>query len=313
MARAALPPLPPRDGVGPSCVVVPGAGWPTVLDFLAERLPALTRQAWRQRLQSGQVLDAQGRPVAAELACRSGLRLYYYRGWADEPALEGAPEQIVFQDDWLVVADKPHFMPVTPAGRFVQRSLLVRLKRRLGPPGLSPIHRIDRETAGLVVLAVQPHTRAAYQALFRDRAVHKLYEAVAPDRAELAQPRTHRSRLEPDPQRFFVSRERPGAPNSETHVARAAVLGEHALYHLRPVSGQRHQLRLHLCALGAPILGDAFYPQVLRGPDAPDDRTRPLQLLARELAFDDPCTGQRRQFTSGLVLAAATRRWPLTP
>ena len=117
---------------------------------------------------------------------------------------------------------------------------------------------------------------------------------------------------EPDPQRFFISREQPGAPNSETHVARAAVLGKHALYHLRPVSGQRHQLRLHLCALGAPILGDAFYPHVLRGPDAPDDRTRPLQLLARELAFDDPYTGQRRQFTSGLELAAAAQRWPLT-
>ena len=180
MARAALPPLPLRDGVGPSCVAVPGAGWPTVLDFLAERLPTLTRDEWQHRLDSGQVLDAQGHPVAAELPCRGGLRLFYYRGWADEPALDGAPEQIVFQDDWLVVADKPHFMPVTPGGRFVQRSLLVRLRRRLGIDGLSPIHRIDRETAGLVAFAVQPDTRAGYQALFRDRAVHKRYEAVAP-------------------------------------------------------------------------------------------------------------------------------------
>ena len=159
MARAALPPLPLRDGVGPSCVAVPGAGWPTVLDFLAERLPTLTRDEWQHRLDSGQVLDAQGHPVAAELPCRGGLRLFYYRGWADEPALDGAPEQIVFQDDWLVVADKPHFMPVTPGGRFVQRSLLVRLRRRLGIDGLSPIHRIDRETAGLVAFAVSP-TRA---------------------------------------------------------------------------------------------------------------------------------------------------------
>ena len=310
MARAALPPLPLRDGVGPSCVAVPGAGWPTVLDFLAERLPTLTRDEWQHRLDSGQVLDAQGHPVAAELPCRGGLRLFYYRGWADEPALDGAPEQIVFQDDWLVVADKPHFMPVTPGGRFVQRSLLVRLRRRLGIDGLSPIHRIDRETAGLVAFAVQPHTRAGYQALFRDRAVHKRYEAVAPALPALALPRTHRSRLVPDPRRFFVSREEPGAPNSETHVTRAAVLGEHALYQLRPVTGQRHQLRLHLCALGAPILGDAFYPRVLRGPGEPDDPARPLQLLARELAFDDPFTGQRRQFTSALQLAAVARRWP---
>jgi len=140
--------------------------------------------------------------------------------------------------------------------------------------------------------------------------VHKRYEAVAPALPALAQPRTHRSRLAPDPRRFFVSREEPGAPNSETHVTRAAVLGEHALYQLRPVTGQRHQLRLHLCALGAPILGDAFYPRVLRGAGEPDDPARPLQLLARELAFDDPFTGQRRQFTSALQLAAAARRWP---
>ncbi|HOM20842.1 MAG TPA: hypothetical protein PK214_07790, partial [Ottowia sp.] len=133
---------------------------------------------------------------------------------------------------------------------------------------------------------------------------------VAPALPALAQPRTHRSRLAPDPRRFFVSREEPGAPNSETHVTRAAVLGEHALYQLRPVTGQRHQLRLHLCALGAPILGDAFYPRVLRGPGEPDDAARPLQLLARELAFDDPFTGQRRQFTSALQLAAVARRWP---
>ena len=179
MARAALPPLPLRDGVGPSCVAVPGAGWPTVLDFLAERLPTLTRDEWRHRLDSGQVLDAQGRPVAAELPCRGGLRLFYYRGWADEPALDGAPEQIVFQDDWLVVADKPHFMPVTPGGRFVQRSLLVRLRRRLGIDGLSPIHRIDRETAGLVAFAVQRAERGQAQAAPQPHQQAALHEAPA--------------------------------------------------------------------------------------------------------------------------------------
>ena len=216
----------------------------------------------------------------------------------------------MFQDDWLVVADKPHFMPVTPSGRFVQRSLLVRLKRRLGLPDLSPVHRIDRETAGLVVFAVQPHTRDAYQALFRDRRVQKVYEAVAPHRAELALPRTHRSRLAPDAERFFISREVPGEPNSETHIERAAVFGPHALYRLQPVTGRRHQLRLHLHALGVPILGDGFYPAVLRGPGAPDDAERPLQLLARALMFDDPFTGTARRFESTLTLAASQGQWP---
>ena len=303
MSRPSRPALPLRDGVGASCVAVPSAGWATVLDFLADRLPALTRDEWEARLDAGAVLDEAGQPLAAHAPCRPGQRLFYYRGWAGEPPAPES-ERIVFQDDWLVVADKPHFKPVTPSGRFVQRSLLVRLRRRLGLAALSPLHRIDRETAGLVAFAVQPHTRNAYQALLRERRVHKLYEAVAPHAPALDLPRTHRSRLVPDPERFFVSREMPGAPNSETHVERAAVLGAHALYRLRPVSGQRHQLRLHMQALGIPILGDAFYPRVLRPAGADDDAARPLQLLARELAFDDPVTGQPRRFESGRTLAA---------
>ncbi len=310
MARAPTPPLPARDGVSPSCVAVPAAHWPTVLDFLAERLPALTVDEWQARLLAGEVLDAHGQPVTPGLPCHAGQRLFYYRGWPDEPPAPVA-EHLVFQDDWLVVADKPHFMPVTPSGRFVRRSLLVRLKQQLGIDTLSPIHRIDRDTAGLVVFAVLPHTRDAYQALFRRRRVDKLYEAVAAHRPALSFPHTHRSRLEPDPQRFFISREVPGEPNSETTIERAAPLGAHALYRLRPLTGQRHQLRLHMHALGLPILGDAFYPMVRHAAGQADDSARPLQLLARALAFDDPVTGQPRRFESSLHLAAAQGRWPL--
>ena len=311
MSHPPRPSLPMRNGVSASCVAVPSGSWPTVLDFLSDRLPALGRTDWQARLDGGEVLNAHGEPMAADAPCASGQRLFYYRSWPDEPA---APEEaaVLFQDDWLVVADKPHFMPVTPSGRFVQRSLLVQLKRRLGLPHLSPLHRIDRETAGLVVLAVQPHTRAAYQALFRDRQVHKLYEAVAPYDPALALPCTHRSRLEADPERFFLSREVAGVPNSESHMELARVLagGAQALYHLRPVTGQRHQLRLHMAALGLPILGDSFYPQVLRPAEAPDDAARPLQLLARSLRFADPVTGHARQFESQRTLAATSSVWP---
>ena len=302
--------LPTRDGVSASCAVVHGGPWPSVLDFLCARLPVLRRDQWAERLAAGEVLDAEAKPLAADAPCREGQRLFYYRQDESEPeAAEDA--QVLFQDDWLVVADKPHFMPVTPSGRFIQRSLLVRLKRTLGLPELTPIHRIDRDTAGLVVLAVRPDTRDAYQTLFRDRRVDKLYEAVARDVPALATPRTHTSRLVPDADRFFVSREVPGAPNSCSHVERAASVGSgHALYHLRPITGQRHQLRLHMLSLGAPILGDAFYPKVLRGPGEADDTARPLQLLARELSFDDPISGQRRQFRSGRQLLAATQGWP---
>ena len=301
--------LPLRDGVSASCVVVRPGDAPTALDFLAARLAVLSRDEWAERLARGEVLDAQGQPLNASTPCHPGQRIYYYRRLASEPE-PLASEHIVFQDEWLVVADKPHFMPVTPSGRFVQQSLLVRLKRRLGLADLSPVHRIDRETAGLVVFAVQTHTRDAYQALFRDRRVHKLYEAVAPYRPDLALHCTYRSRLAPDAERFFLSREVAGEPNSETHIERAEPLGAHALYHLRPVTGQRHQLRLHMMALGVPILGDGFYPEVLRGPGEPDDAENPLQLLARALAFDDPVTGEQRRFSSSLTLRAAQAASP---
>ena len=301
--------LPLRDGVSASCVVVRPGDAPTALDFLAARLAVLSRDEWAERLARGEVLDAQGQPLNASTPCHPGQRIYYYRRLASEPEAL-VSEHIAFQDEWLVVADKPHFMPVTPSGRFVQQSLLVRLKRRLGLADLSPVHRIDRETAGLVVFAVQPHTRDAYQALFRDRRVHKLYEAVAPHRHGLVLPHTHRSRLAPDAERFFLSREVAGEPNSETHIERAEPLGAHALYHLRPVTGQRHQLRLHMMALGVPILGDGFYPEVLRGPGEPDDAENPLQLLARALAFDDPVTGEQRRFSSSLTLRAAQAASP---
>ncbi|WP_036593178.1 pseudouridine synthase [Ottowia thiooxydans] len=305
MAQAPRPlDLPLRNGVSPSTVAVPTASWPTVLDFLADRLPILSRDAWAARLAAGDVLGEDALPVAATSACRPGQRLHYYRSQPNEPE---APEceTIVFQDEWLVVADKPHFMPVIPSGPYVHRSLVVRLKHRLGLEHLSPIHRIDRETAGLVAFAVQPATRAPYQALFRERAVEKVYEAVASYRPELELPRTHISRLETDPDRFFLSHEVPGPANSHTRVELIALHGSLAHYRLLPVTGQRHQLRIHMAALGIPILGDSFYPRVMRGPSEADDEANPLQLLARRLAFKDPVTGQEREFSSGLKLKAS--------
>ena len=307
--------LPVRDGVSASCAAVGDAdAGAALLDFLARRLPAVSRSEWAQRLMAGEVLDAHGQPLAPMQRCLPGQRVFYYRQIAREPMPADAP-RIVFQDEWLVVADKPHFMPVTPSGPFIQRSLMVQLKQRLGLADLNPLHRIDRDTAGLVLFAVQPHTRDAYQALFRERRVRKRYQAVAAHPPGLSLPRTHRSRIVDDPERFFLCREEPGTPNSETELALARVfelpgLGAHALYELHPVTGKRHQLRLHMMALGMPILGDAFYPRVLHAEGEADDTARPLQLLARAIAFTDPVTGQARQFTSSLHLAAARGLWP---
>ena len=293
--------LPTRDGVSPSCVALSVGPWTTVLDFLAERLPTVSRQAWAARMHNGEVLDKQGHAIHAEQPYASGTRLFYYRHIADEPDLP-VQERIVFQDDHLVVADKPHFMPVTPGGQYVRQSLLVRLKRQLGIDSLSPVHRIDRETAGLVLLCVRPQDRNAYQALFRERQVHKVYEAVAPYRAELRLPLTRRSRIEACTTQFFRSEEIEGTPNSETTLSLLKVQGNSALYRLEPVTGKRHQLRIHMQAIGLPIEGDQFYPEVLRGAGDPEDFSHPLQLLARSVSFTDPVTGKTRSFASGQSL-----------
>lgn len=299
-------------GVSASCVALPGGGaWPLLVDFLAERLPAVSGAQWRQRMTAGRVLDEQGRglpPDVSMAAFAPGARVYYYRELETEAALP-FEARVVFRDAHLLVADKPHFMPVTPTGRYVRNSLLVRLKSETGIETLSPVHRIDRETAGLVLFSLRPQDRGAYQALFRTQAVDKVYEAIAPLTARDSDrplPARHRSRIETDPAHFFRQRETEGEPNSETALELLEVHEPHALYRLRPRSGKTHQLRVHMNALGRPIAGDLFYPEVVHGPDAVQDNWgQPLRLLARSLAFTDPVTGQARAFESRRTL-----NWP---
>jgi len=288
---------PMRDGVSASCVALPHGPWPRLIDFLGQRLPKIGLDEWQQRMAQGRVLDEQGVPQAPDAPYRPGTRVYYYRELEAETVIP-FQEDVLYRDAHLLVADKPHFLPVTPTGRYVQQTLLVRLKRSTGIETLSPIHRIDRETAGLVVFSVRPQDRGAYQAMFREQVVDKVYEAIAPLRPDLPLPAVHRSRIEADTQ-FFRQREVPGAPNSETQIERIEARGELARYRLRPLSGKTHQLRVHMDALGRPIVGDLFYPEVVHGPGAAaEDWSRPLQLLARALAFTDPVTGEPRHFES---------------
>ena len=292
--------IPTRNGVGPSCVSLPAGPWSTVLDFLVDRMPDISREEWAERLAQQLVLNEAAEPVAATQPYTPHTKLYYYRHIANEPVL---PEKasIVFEDDYLLVADKPHFMPVTPAGRYVQQSLLVQLKHLTGNDDLVPLHRIDRETAGLVMFGKRLSDRDAYHALFRDKEMHKVYHAVAAFLPELALPRVHSSRLVPG-EPFFRTQEVPGEANSETRIRLLRVDGSRALYQLEPVSGKRHQLRVHMMALGLPLEGDLFYPTVLRGPDEDEDFSQPLQLLAHSVTFTDPVTGQAREFHSALQL-----------
>lgn len=297
-------PLPTRDGVGPSCVGLPQGEWPTIAEFLIERFPAITREAWMARMEARDVVDEHGVPVTAQRRYQAPLRVYYYRT-LDAEARIPFDEQVLFQDDQLVVADKPPFLPVTPTGKYLQESLLVRLKRKLKLDDLVPLHRIDRSTAGLVLFSVRPETRGAYQAMFPERRIDKHYEAVVPWRPGVSSvPGTYRSRLVDD-DHFMRVKEEAGEPNSETRITLRKTVGGHALLELSPVTGRKHQLRVHCMALGMPIVNDPFYP-VLLPPDS-DDFDRPLQLLAKSVAFEDPVSGELRSFTSPRSLALPPR------
>lgn len=282
-----------------STLCLPAGPWTTVLDCLCAHFAAISPEQWLDRIARGRVLDADGQPISVDLAYRQGLRIHYFREVPNEKVI-AAQEHILHVDEHLVVADKPHFLPVTPTGEYVEHTLLRRLIRRLGNPDLVPLHRIDRHTAGLVLFSANPQTRSAYQALFPTRRIHKHYQAVAAALPALNFPLTHSSRLvhgEP----FFRMQEVPGASNSETLVQVGKKMGEQWRYELFPITGKTHQLRVHMTALGASILHDPFYPQV-QPSSVEDDYQRPLQLLARGLRFEDPLSKETRQFESGLRL-----------
>jgi tRNA pseudouridine32 synthase/23S rRNA pseudouridine746 synthase len=281
-----------------STVHLPAGAWTSVLEALCARFPAIGREQWLDRIARGRVLDGLGVAIVADSRYREGMRIHYYREVEDETEIPFT-ETVLHVDEHLVVADKPHFLPVTPAGGFVEQTLLRRLIRRLDNPQLVPLHRIDRATAGLVLFSANPASRAAYQALFRERRIDKRYEALAAPLPELAFPLWRRSRIvrgEP----FFRMCESAGEPNSETCIDVIERGATYWRYALQPVTGRKHQLRVHMAALGAAILHDRCYPALADA--APDDYRRPLKLLAQQLAFVDPLSGESRCFTSGFTL-----------
>jgi tRNA pseudouridine32 synthase/23S rRNA pseudouridine746 synthase len=290
--------LPMRDGVGASQVSLPAGPWACVLDFLVQRFPAISASEWTRRIDAGEVIDAAGRAITSRQAYVPHGKLYYYRTVVHE-APNAAQATVLFEDELLVVADKPHFLPVTPSGQYLQETLLIRLRRQLGVPALTPLHRIDRETAGVVLFAKQPSICAGYQALFAGRKVVKRYQAIAPGDARLQFPLTRASTLVTS-DHFMQMREgeaAPGAqPNAQTEIELIETRGPWARYRLRPATGKRHQLRVHMAALGLPILGDRIYPNLL-GPGT-DEQANPLRLLAESIAFRDPASGEERHFVS---------------
>lgn len=330
-------PLPVRNGVNATRLRIPREGpWATVMDYMLERFGHVDPEGIVRRFREGEVVGLGAEPLTTKTPLGVHDFLWYYRNLPDEPILP-VTETILFQDENLLVVDKPHFLPSTPGGRFIQESALVRLRNRLDLPDLVPMHRLDRATAGIILFSTNPATRGAYQVLFEHRRIQKEYRCVAAlpstwdEAAAATEPfldsapgrhgqavrqitGSHRATATDFPAEYrnrmvkekghLLALTQPGEPNAETRVdvLRTGVsTGVHAgtavgLFRLRPHSGKTHQLRVHMAALGLGIINDAFYPDLLE--KAPDDFTRPLQLLAHSISFTDPLAHTPVTFTS---------------
>ena len=276
-------PLPLRDGLGPARVRLHGG---PVLAELTARFGAPARA----KVLAGEVVDADGAVVDEATVLPAGSHVYLYRELPDEvPVPFDIP--VLYRDADIVVVDKPHFLATMPRGRHVAQTALVRLRRELGLPELSPAHRLDRLTAGVLLFTTRREVRGAYQTLFARGLVTKTYLARAAVDPALELPRVVRSRIVKRRGHLQAVCE-PGEPNAETLVERVS----DGLYRLTPRTGRTHQLRVHMASLGMPIEGDPLYPTVIDVPA--DDFSTPLRLLAQRLEFDDPVTGVRREFVS---------------
>ncbi|MFI8828041.1 pseudouridine synthase [Streptomyces sp. NPDC053431] len=303
-SQAPSSPLPQRDGIDAVRLRLPedpDGAWGTVREHLVARYGGAVGEARvAAMVREGRFVGADGRAVDGDEPYAAGRYLWFHR---DFPAEQRVPFEVgvVYRDERIVVADKPHFLATMPRGRHVTETAVARLRRELGIPALQPAHRLDRLTAGLVLFVVRPEDRGAYQTLFRDRAVRKEYEAVAGYDPGLELPVTRRSRIEKE-RGTLAAREVPGEPNSESRIESAERLaGGLARYRLVPATGRTHQLRVHMNALGLPILHDPLFPVVRE--EGAEDFERPLQLLARSLEFTDPFGGGPLRFESRLRLS----------
>ncbi len=293
--------LPPKD-----------LGWGTVLNFLIEKFHRIDAAIWRQRVAEGKVFWFGGEVIHANTAFLPSRRVCYYREVGAEPLIPFA-HQIIYQDDRILVACKPHFLPVTPGGEFVNECLLERVKRDTGLQDVVAVHRLDKETAGLVLFSVNSQSRPLYYQLFADGKVSKDYQAVAKlsetqQQLELPQHWQVKNRLEKSTPAFLMQQVE-GEANAFSSLSLVDKRADLGLFELSPHTGKTHQLRLHMLSLGCPILFDKYYPDLLpKQPAQQLDFSKPLQLLAKHLSFIDPVTGLEHQFKSSRQLQS----WPVS-
>ncbi|MEZ2390381.1 RluA family pseudouridine synthase [bacterium RCC_150] len=310
-------PLPVRDGVNATRLRLPDEGpWETAMDYMMHRWGHIDPQGIEDRFDAGEIVGEGGAPLSRGTPLDEHTFIWYYRTLPPETRMP-VEINILHQDEHLLVVDKPHFLPTTPGGTYIQESALVRLRNQLDLPHLIPMHRLDRMTAGVLLLSTNPETRGKYQVLFEKRQVQKEYECVsaavpAPGYPGVEFPAVVRNRMTKS-RSYLLAEVLDGEPNAETRIeqirtfdGRVAPSGTHsrrALYRLEPHTGKTHQLRVHMASLGLGILNDAFYPELLD--KAPDDYSKPLQLLARGIRFIDPISKEPAEYRSGLELSEA--------
>lgn len=274
-----------------------------LIDYLAAHFSHISLANWQRRFDSGLISLERGEPLKYDSPYLAGQTILYYRQVENEPIIPFEPN-ILHLDEHLLVVDKPHFLPVTPSGHYVSQTLLAKLRnhpnlQQLAVNDISPLHRLDKDTAGVMLLSVNPSSRACYHALFADRHIHKTYHAIAPTRSDLSYPFHIHSRLERG-ELFFLTKTAQGEPNAHTMIELIENNGAFSLYRLTPVTGKKHQLRVHMASLGMPLLNDNFYPTVKT--QGSSDFAKPLKLLAKSIAFIDPLTNELRDFNSNLSL-----------
>ncbi len=285
----------------PSVVTMPKVEkpYPSILTFLSSRFPALSPDIWEKRILDGKVLDEKEQPITLATEYTPLNRIFYFREVTSEPAIPFA-EKILHLDDEILVACKPHFLPVTPGGCYVNECLLNRLRKSTGIEDLAPLHRIDRETAGLVLFSVNKKSRGLYASLFMNGLVEKTYQALSlcqpTQKPESWHVENRIERGEP----WFRMKTVPGKVNARSVIKLEEVRDELARFTLHPHTGKTHQLRIHMCGLGFGILNDRYYPELQ--PEREDNFNTPLQLVAHLLRFKDPLSGRQRDFVSERTL-----------
>lgn len=269
--------------------------YPSLLAFLVGRFPHISEITWEERIISGKVFAEGGVPVSLATPYTPNGRLFYYREVAEEPIIP-FEEHILYRSEHLIVVCKPHFLPVTPGGPYVTETLINRLKESTGNHYLSPINRIDRETAGIVLISAKKESRGLYQKLFMDGAVSKTYHAVVTLPEDTAETEwIVENRIEQG-EPWFRMKSCAGQMNACSKISLLKTNGVKALLQLCPVTGKKHQLRIHSSELGMPILGDRYYPILLE--KAVDNYQHPLHLLAKKIEFQDPISGMNMSFES---------------